>query len=179
VKEKTMKITALEEYGVRCLLQLARADDPYGLTIQQIADAENMSFAYAAKLLRLLRLGGLIRSCRNPRLGGGYILARPAAEVRLGEVMRVLSEPLFEEPGFCERHASPDMTGACVHNSDCTLRVIWQTLEAGIRRFLDRITLADLLQGPEQIAQRLGGQLDAETLGPPGGLLTLGSAVRS
>lgn len=173
-----MKITALEEYGVRCLLQLARADDPYGLTIQQIADAENMSFAYAAKLLRLLRLGGLITSCRNPRLGGGYVLARPAAEVRLGEVIRVLSEPLFDEPAYCERHANPDASGVCVHNDGCALRVIWQTLEREIRHFLDRVTLADLLQGPPQIAERLRGQLPAAPVEPPGDLLTLGLAVR-
>jgi Rrf2 family iron-sulfur cluster assembly transcriptional regulator len=173
-----MKITALEEYGVRCLLQLARTDDPYGLTIQQIADAENISFAYAAKLLRLLRLGGLITSCRHPRLGGGYVLARPAAEVRLGEVIRVLSEPLFEESAYCERHAGPDAGGVCVHNDGCTLRVIWQILEVGIRRFLDRVTLADLLQGPEHIAERLRAALHAGPVEPPDGLLTLGLAAR-
>ena len=173
-----MKITALEEYGMRCLLQLARSDDPFGLTIQQIADAENMSFSYAAKLLRLLRLGGLITSCRNPRLGGGYVLARPATEVRLGEVIRILSEPLFEESAYCERHASPDAGGVCVHNDGCTLRVIWQTLEHGIRRFLDGVTLADLLQGREHIAERLHAALQANAADPRSDLLTLGLAVR-
>ena len=173
-----MKITAPEEYGVRCLLQLARSDDPYGLTIQQVADAENISFAYAAKLLRLLRLAGLITSRRNGLLGGGYLLARPAAEVRLGEVMRALSEPLFEEPGYCERHASPDTEGACVHSDGCTLRVIWQTLEQWMRHFLDRVSLADLLESQEQITQRLHAHLQAETVELPGGLLTLGSAIR-
>jgi|SRR5579875_287421 Rrf2 family protein len=173
-----MKITAPEEYGLRCLLQLARIDTPHGLTIQQIAEAENISFAYAAKLLRLLRQAGLIRSSRNPRLGGGYVLARPAAEVRLGEVMHALSEPLFEEPGYCERHASPDIPGACIHSDGCTLRVIWQTLEQGIRRFLDRVTLADLLQGPEHLAERLRAPVQADSVEPLGRLLTLGLAVR-
>lgn len=173
-----MKITALEEYGVRCLLQLARTDDPYGLTIQQIADAENMSFAYAAKLLRLLRLGGLITSCRNPRLGGGYILARPAAAMRFGEVIRVLSEPLFEESAYCERHASPDAGGVCVHNEGCTLRVIWQTLEQGTRRFLDQLTLADLLQGSEHVAERLRAALRVAPVELLGDLLPLGLADR-
>jgi Rrf2 family iron-sulfur cluster assembly transcriptional regulator len=171
-----MKITAPEEYGVRCLLQLARVNDPYGLTIQQIADAEHMSFAYAAKLLRLLRLGGLISS-RDWRIGGGYALARPAGEIRLGEVMRVLSEPLFEESGYCERHASPDKGGVCVHNDGCSLRVIWQTLEQGIRRFLDRVTLADLLEGSKHIAERLRGGL-AEPKESSDDLLTLGLADR-
>lgn len=173
-----MKITAQEEYGVRCLLQLARADDPHGVTIQQIADAENMSFAYAAKLLRLLRLGGLIANGRNSRLGGGYVLARPATEIRLGEVVRALSEPLFEESAYCERHAGPEAGGVCVHNDGCTLRVIWQTLEREIRRFLDRVTLAELLQGPAQIAERLRAALHADAGEAPDGLLPLGFADR-
>ena len=173
-----MKITAPEEYGVRCLLQLARSADPCGLTIQQVADAENISFAYAAKLLRLLRLAGLITSRRNGLPGGGYLLARPAAEVRLGEVMRALSEPLFEEPSYCERHAGPDTEGACVHNNGCTLRVIWQTLEQWMRHFLDRVTLADLLESQGQITERLHAHLQAETLELSGVLLTLGSADR-
>jgi len=177
-KEEAMKITAPEEYGLRCLLQLARIEEPYGLTIQQIADAENLSFAYAAKLLRLLRQAGLINSSRNPFLGGGYVLSRPATEIRLGEVMRALSEPLFEEPGYCERHASPDTTGACVHSDGCTLRLIWQTLEQGIRRFLDRVTLADLLQGPEHLAERLRTTPAADSVAPPSDLLTLGLATR-
>jgi Rrf2 family iron-sulfur cluster assembly transcriptional regulator len=173
-----MKITAPEEYGLRCLLQLARMDDDSGLTIQQIADAENISFAYAAKLLRLLRQAGLIWNRQNGFSGGGYVLARPAAEIRLGEVMRALSEPLFEEPSYCERHASPDTTGSCVHSDGCTLRVIWQTLEQGIRRFLDRVTLADLLHGPEHLGEHLRATLHTDSVEPLGDLLTLGLAAR-
>jgi Rrf2 family iron-sulfur cluster assembly transcriptional regulator len=168
-----MKITAPEEYGVRCLLRLARVDD--SLTIEQIADAEHLSFAYAAKLLRLLRLAGLITHRRHE---GGYVLSRPAAEIRLGEVMRALGEPLFEDPAYCERHSSPDTDGACVHSEGCTLRLIWQTLEQWMRRFLDRITLADLLQSQEQTAERLHAHLQSETVELSAGLLLLGTAGR-
>jgi Rrf2 family protein len=171
-----MKITAQEEYGLRCLLRLARADDGQALTIPEIAESEKLSPPYVAKLLAVLRQGGLITSVRGRT--GGYHLARPAGEVRLGEVMRALGEPLFEEPSYCERHASPDFGGACVHSEGCTLRVIWQTLEQWMRHFLDRLTLADLLQTQEQIAQRLHAQLDSEML-DLGGLLTLGSAQRT
>jgi Rrf2 family iron-sulfur cluster assembly transcriptional regulator len=173
-----MKITAPEEYGLRCLLQLARTGDDYGLTIQQIADAETISFAYAAKLLRMLRLAGLIKSWGRGGSGGGYILARPAGEIRLGEVMRALSEPLFEEPSYCERHALPDAPGVCAHSDGCTLRLIWQTLEQGIRRFLDRVTLADLLQGPKHLAERLRAVPHSDSGEPLGDLLTLGLAAR-
>jgi DNA-binding IscR family transcriptional regulator len=92
--------------------------------------------------------------------------------------MRTLGEPLFEDPGYCESHASPDAGGVCVHSDGCTLRVIWQTLEQEIRRFLDCVTLADLLQGRENIAERLRAALQADSLDPLGGLLTLGLPAR-
>jgi Rrf2 family transcriptional regulator, iron-sulfur cluster assembly transcription factor len=171
-----MKITAQEEYGLRCLLRLARAGESQALTIPEIAEDEQLSPPYVAKLLAVLRQAGFITSVRGRT--GGYHLARPAADVRLGEVMRALGEPLFEEPSYCVQHASPDTAGICIHNDSCTLRVIWQTLEQGIRRFLDRVTLADLLQGPEQIAQRLRTILPTEAVEPLADLLTIGLVAR-
>lgn len=172
-----MKITAQEEYGLRCLLHLARAEEGQAFTIPEIAEAEKLSPPYVAKLLSVLRQAGLISSVRGRT--GGYHLVRPAAEVRLGEVMRALSEPLFDDPGYCERHAGPDTTSVCVHSDGCTLRVIWQTLEEWMSHLLDRVTLADLLQTQEQIAERLRTQLHAQALELPSPLLTLGSAVRA
>jgi Rrf2 family protein len=171
-----MKITAQEEYGLRCLLRLARVGEGQALTIPEIAEAEKLSPPYVAKLLSVLRQAGLITSVRGRT--GGYRLSRPAAEMRLGEVMRALGEPLFEDPGYCESHASPDAGGVCVHNNGCTLRVIWQTLEQEIRRFLDRVTLTDLLQGPEPIAERLRAALHAHPAESPSSLLSLGIAAR-
>lgn len=171
-----MKITAQEEYGLRCLLRLARAGDGQALTIPEIAESEKLSSPYVAKLLSVLRQAGLITSVRGRT--GGYLLARPVGEVRLGDVMRALGEPLFDDPSYCERHASPDTGGACVHSDGCTLRVVWQTLEQWMRHFLDRVTLADLLQSQEQIAERLHAHLQAETLELSGDLLLLGTASR-
>lgn len=171
-----MKITAQEEYGLRCLLQLARTQNPLGLTIREIAEAEKLSTPYVAKLLSVLRQTGLITSVRGRM--GGYLLARPVAEVRLGEVMRALGEPIFEDPEYCERHAGLDSGGTCVHTDGCTLRVIWQTLEQWMRHLLDRVTLADLLESQEQIAERLHAHLQAEPLESLGALLTLGTATR-
>jgi Rrf2 family protein len=171
-----MKITAQEEYGLRCLLRLARVGEGQALTIPEIAESEKLSPPYVAKLLSVLRQAGLITSVRGRT--GGYLLSRPPTEMRLGEVMRTLGEPLFEDPGYCESHASPDAGGVCVHSDGCTLRVIWQTLEQEIRRFLDLVTLADLLQGPENIAERLRAALHTDAAESPGGLLSLGLASR-
>src|SRR5918998_6680288 len=83
-----MKVSAQEEYGLRCLVQLARLGEGEFLTLPQIAEREGMSQANAGKVLWLLSKAGLVSSIRGTK--GGYMLARPAAEVRLSEVIQVL-----------------------------------------------------------------------------------------
>jgi Rrf2 family protein len=168
-----MKITAQEEYGLRCLLRLARADGQ-ALTIPEVASAEQLSQPYVAKLLSILRQAGFIESVRGR--SGGYHLARPASDIHLGAVMRALGEPLFEDPTYCERHASPETNGACVHQGGCSLRVLWTALEEWLRYVLDHTTLADLLLDESKIAERLRSQLPSADLIAP--LLTLGPAAR-
>jgi Rrf2 family protein len=155
--EVSMKITAQEEYGVRCLLRLARTHGESASTIPEIAQAENLSSPYVAKLLGVLRQAGLIESTRGRT--GGYHLTRPPAEIRLGEVLLVLGEPLFDEPGYCERHAGPETNGPCVHQDGCTLRGLWQTLEQWMRYILNQVTLEDLLHHDVPIVQHLKAQL--------------------
>jgi Rrf2 family protein len=86
-----MKVSAQEEYGLRCLLQLARLGEGEFLTLGQIAEREGMSQANAGKVLWLLNKAGLVSSIRGTK--GGYMLTRPAADVRLSEVIKVLDEP--------------------------------------------------------------------------------------
>lgn len=168
-----MKITAQEEYGLRCLLRLARAEGQQPLTIPEVAAAEKLSVPYVGKLLSVLRQTGLIESVRGR--AGGYHLARKPEEIRLGSVLLALGEPLFDDPDYCRRHASPEEGGACVHNDDCSLRALWHTLQQWMRVLLERVTLADLLASEEHLVEHLRGCL-ADTPEPP--LLTLGSLSR-
>lgn len=165
-----MKITAQEEYGLRCLLQVARtAVDLPSLTIPEIAAAEGLSPPYVAKLLRILRQGGLIESVRGR--AGGYRLAGSPAQITVGEVLRVLGEPLFEEPDYCRQHAGTEGRGTCVHAGACTLRALWATLEEWMRRTLDRVTLLDLLQGEGRLSAVLQARLsDALHQSNPGAI---------
>ncbi len=171
-----MKISAQEEYGLRCLLRLARTDGQ-SLSIAEVAAAEGLSVPYVAKLLGVLRQEGIIDSARGR--SGGYRLARNPREIGLGSVLMALGEPLFEEPVYCEKHAGTETTdGVCVHHGGCTLRALWGTLEHWVRRSLDRITLADLLQNEEDIAELVRDRLAAAALEPRSPLIAL-STVRS
>jgi Rrf2 family protein len=171
-----MKITSQEEYGLRCLLRLARADGTQSLTIPEIAASEGLSGPYVAKLLAVLRQAGLIDSVRGR--SGGYRLARRPADIHLGVVMRALGEPLFDEPGFCERHRGTETQGDCVHHGDCTLRALWHTLEQWMRRALDQLTLADLLQGGGHVTELLRACLADVAPEPTTGLITLTGVSR-
>src|SRR5438132_13361076 len=125
-----MKISAQEEYGLRCLLRLSQAEQQ-ALTLPEIAAAEGLSTAYVAKLMAVLRDAGLIDSVRGR--SGGYRLAQAPEDIGLGSLLLVLGEPLFDEPGYCDRHAGISEDG-CVHNkSTCSLKALWQTLETWMR----------------------------------------------
>lgn len=134
-----MQLLAQEEYGLRCLLELARHREGGPLTIPAIARAEGLSPDYTAKLLRELRRGGLVASTRGA--AGGYRLTRPAAEVSVWDAIQVLGGGLFPER-FCECHAGA--RSVCVRGGDCSLRALWRVLDAAVRDVLSRTSLADL-----------------------------------
>ena len=172
-----MKITAQEEYGLRCLLQLAGAEEP-SLSISEIASKEGLSQPYVAKLLAVLRNGGFIDSVRGR--AGGYKLARRASEIHLGELLETLGEPLFEEPAYCDKHSGTETNGSCVHLGNCSLRALWQTLETWMRTTLDRITLADLVRSETHITELLRQRLsEAVQETPEPERITLGAVQRS
>jgi Rrf2 family protein len=168
-----MKITAQEEYGLRCLLQLARAGS--SLSIAEIASAEELSVPYVAKLLAVLRQEGFIESARGR--SGGYHLAIPPEEIRLGKLLEVLGEPLFDEVEHCQRYAGTE-TDTCVHLGSCTLRSLWQTLEEWMRHTLNQLTLADLLQSGHRITGLLRERLAEAVTTPAPELLKLNLVAR-
>ncbi len=134
-----MQLLAQEEYGLRCLLELARHRGPEPLTIHEIARAEGLSADYAAKLMRELRRGGLVESTRGA--AGGYRLARASAEISVWDAIQVLGGGLFPE-AFCACH--PGQRRDCVHERDCSIRAVWRLVDHTVRELLSGINLADL-----------------------------------
>ncbi len=134
-----MRFTAQEEYGLRCLLQIAR--DPSGMsTISEIAQHESLSVAYVAKLLIVLRKSGIVESTRGQK--GGYRLARPANQMRMDEVLDVLGGRLYPAE-FCGRYSGHDEV--CVHQTACSIRGLWTRLDSLVHESLARTTLGDLV----------------------------------
>ena len=135
-----MKISAQEEYGLRCLLQLARADlSGQTLTLSQIARREGISVANAGKLMWILTKAGLVQSQRGTK--GGYYLARPASEIRLNQVIRVLDGERVDT--HCKTYTG--VLDACVHTGDCGIRPVILELHQIVDNALSEITLSQLL----------------------------------
>ncbi|MGH9629714.1 MAG: RrF2 family transcriptional regulator [Bryobacteraceae bacterium] len=147
-----MKLTSHEEYGLRCLLRLGQQGSSGSLTIPQISEAEGVSEAYVAKLLRMLRRGGFVKAARGNV--GGYSLSRPAGQIILSDVMNALGQPLFDAV-FCEAHSG--QLARCVREVDCSLRVLWQDLQAAIDQVLRKTTLEDLFRDEKQMVAWMEG----------------------
>ena len=149
-----MKVTAQEEYGLRCILQLARYYSNEPVTGRQIAESEGLSFEYVSKLLMILRRTELVRSLRG--IKGGYTLTREPGEISLGEVMRALSSEdgivlTSPEGQMCDHFAGK--LEACVHLNACAIRPVWMVLARYLSGLLDNITLMDLLQSEQEVLE--------------------------
>jgi Rrf2 family protein len=140
-----MKLSSQEEYGLRCLLQLARARG-VSLTISEMSEREGISAPNVAKIMRILRRAGLVRSTRGK--DGGYTLARPAAAIRALDVLASLGGRLFDT-GFCDRHAGVERH--CLNTRDCSIRPVLSGLQQAVDQVLGELTLASLLPSESEV----------------------------
>ena len=148
-----VKLSAQEEYGIRCLLQLARHDE--SVTVGEVGAKEGLGEPYVAKLLRVLRQGGLVESIRGKH--GGYRLAGPAEEIRMSEVIAALGSELYCANDFCERFAGD--RSVCVHSSECSLRSLWEGIHGVVHLLLERCTLAQLASSEHDMRSWVAAQL--------------------
>ena len=145
-----MRITAIEEYGLRCLLALARLGPNEQASIAEIAELEGLSVAYTSKLLSILRKQGLVTAMRGR--GGGFTIARPLDQITLYEVLVALGGPLID-PHHCEKHAG--LLEQCVHHNSCSVQDVLGGLAGYVQEFLTDTTIQDLAFGmPSGFIQR-------------------------
>jgi Rrf2 family iron-sulfur cluster assembly transcriptional regulator len=137
-----MKLSSIEEYGLRCLLRVGRAGADGSVTISELARSEGISEPNVAKMMRRLRTAGLVQSTRGQ--AGGYALARPADRINLGEALAALGGRLYEA-SFCDTHAGAGVGRLCTHMPDCSIRSVWRMVQRAVDDVLEKITLKDLL----------------------------------
>jgi Rrf2 family nitric oxide-sensitive transcriptional repressor len=134
-----MRLTNFSDYTLRVLMYAAARSDRL-ITIEETAKVYGVSRAHLMKVVNLLTRAGYLRAIRGH--GGGLVLAKPPAKIRLGEVLRA-TEPDF---ALVECFTSEN---SCLITSRCRLRGVLREALAAFTKTLDRYTLADLLLKPE------------------------------
>lgn len=150
-----MKVTAQEEYGLRLLIRIAGCRDEAGMSIPQLSEAEGLSTPYVAKLTRVLRMAGFINS--TPGYKGGYMLAKPANQIIINQVLEALGGSIFDKR-FCGTHSG--MLRLCTNSVDCSVRSLWQMIQFTVDQLLEKTTLHDLVNTEKESTRVLEQQLN-------------------
>jgi Rrf2 family protein len=112
-----------------------------------MSDREGISSPNVAKIMRILRRAGLVKSTRGKT--GGYRLTRPAGDVRALDVLSALGGRLFDT-GFCDRHAGVERH--CLNTRDCSIRPVLRGLQQAVDQVLGELTLASLVRSEDEVA---------------------------
>jgi len=137
-----LRITRETDYGLLLLTRLAAAD---GLqTARDLSESTRIPLPMVSKILKSLTRSALLESHRGVK--GGYLLARPPAELTVGEIIRVLDGPIA-----LTECVDPDSD--CAHLSLCPLHGNWNRINRAIEDTLDSISLAELAR-PEAVAPK-------------------------
>jgi Rrf2 family protein len=140
-----VRTTAKADYAVRAAIELAAGGDG-PVSTERIAEAQGIPANFLENILVDLRRAGVVESRRGA--AGGYLLARPATEISIADVIRAVEGPLANVRGI-----SPDALE--YEGSAARLRDVWVALRASVRSVLEHVTIADVARGelPERVAE--------------------------
>jgi Rrf2 family iron-sulfur cluster assembly transcriptional regulator len=140
-----MRMSTKAQYAVRAMVTLNLYSDGSPVTLRDISLRESISLTYLEQLFVKLRRGQLVKSVRGP--GGGYLLARPAKDIMVDEIIDSVEESLVPVSCMDQKHG-------CVCDDQCVTHNVWHGLGERIRQFLSSITLADLTDEAKRKLQR-------------------------
>jgi Rrf2 family protein len=144
-------LTNKGKYGLKAMVHLAGAQPNALAQAADIAEANSISKKFLDHILTELRRAGLVYSKKGK--GGGYALARPAHEIRVGAIVRALDGPLAPIP--CASVTAFRPCDDCVDLEICAVRLIMIESRNAIANVLDKRTLAELrtLTNPAELAE--------------------------
>ncbi len=131
-----MRLTTKGRYAVTAMLDLALHSEQGPVSLADISNRQGISLSYLEQLFAKLRRHKLVSSVRGP--GGGYRLAERLEAISVAQVVDAVSESL--DATRCEGK------GDCQHGEVCLTHHLWEDLSDQIHRFLNDISLADLVQ---------------------------------
>ena len=140
-----MMFSTRAEYGVRVMVELARRDGAEPVSLTEIAQTDELPLSYLEHLVARLRKAGLVESRRGAR--GGYLLARPAPQITMAEVVEALEGSIA--PIECISQA-PDGALVCSREADadhvCPTKLLWTRVRGSVIETLEETRLSDLVR---------------------------------
>ncbi|OOF56930.1 Fe-S cluster assembly transcriptional regulator IscR [Rodentibacter myodis] len=130
-----MKLTSKGRYAVTAILDVALNESNGPVSLADISERQNISLSYLEQLFAKLRKDGLVKSVRGP--GGGYQLGLPSGQISVGMIISAVNENIHVTK--CLGH------GNCQNGAECLTHTLWEALSNHIESFLNKITLAELL----------------------------------
>ena len=146
-----MLVTTKGRYAMRLMIRIAQQGPNGRIPLRKVAEGEDISLKYLEQVVRPLMNAGLVRSVRGK--GGGYALARPAGEIRAGDVLRAAEGSTV--PVVCL--ALDDDTEGCPRKDACTTVRFWAGLDEVIEQYVDSATLADFVEHAPAAATAVEG----------------------
>jgi len=126
-------------YALRALLYLAEAEAGRAVQVSEIATTQRVPRKYLELILLDLKRGGMVNSRRGP--GGGYTLAKPAAEISFAEVIRLMDGPIALVP--CASLNFYERCQDCHDEANCAIRRVMAKVRADAVQILAGTSLAD------------------------------------
>lgn len=132
-----LRISKIIDYGTLVLTHMAVSPDKL-YSAPELASALGLGRATVSKILKMLSAHQLVRSVRGAR--GGYTLERPAEQISVAQIVDALDDQPF---GLTECSATP---GLCSFEAECRIRSNWLRINAIVRRTLEDVSVADMVQ---------------------------------
>ena len=145
-----MKLSTRARYGLKALIDLGLHSENEAISLQSIAERQDISTSYLEQLMAMLKKAGLVKSSRGAETvrgaSGESQLGKPADEISVGEVLRVLE-------GSLEAAACPGIEndGTC-HGSDvCVAKLVWKRINDSITSAVDTLMLGQLIEESRRV----------------------------
>jgi Rrf2 family protein len=142
-----MKLSTKGRYGLRAAVDLALFSKNDPISISTIASREGLSESYLEQLFAKLKKAGLIMSIRGTN--GGYQLAKPAADISVGDVLRALEGDMVVVD-------CPDSENQCAKFDSCVTKYVWKRINKSINDTMDSMTLEEIVANSHGMTEETG-----------------------
>ena len=135
-----MKISTKGRYGLRMMIDIAMNQNEGPVSVRDIARRQSLSDKYLEQIITQANKAGLLKSIRGA--GGGYQLSRPAKDISVGEILRVMEGSL--SPVECVRERGEEPV-PCQNAGECATYELWRDIKTAVDQVIDNRSLQDMI----------------------------------